>query len=67
MEAAKSQSQRESAETVEKMKMGIDMVKHISEKGKAHELQNKQLLTNVALHKDKQMNEAMKEPTQKGE
>ena len=67
MEAAKSQSQKESAETVEKMKMGIDMVKHISEKGKAHELQNKQLLTNVALHKDKQMNEAMKEPTQKGE
>jgi len=70
MEAAKSQSQKESAETIEKMKMGIDMVKHISEKGKAHELQNKQLLTNVALQKDRQNHEAMiqeKEPNQKGE
>jgi len=70
MEAAKSQSQKESAETIEKMKMGIDMVKHISEKGKAHELQNKQLLTNVALQKDRQNHEAMiqeKEPKQKGE
>jgi len=70
MEAAKSQSQKESSETIEKMKMGIDMVKHISEKGKAHELQNKQLLTNVALQKDRQNHEAMiqeKEPNQKGE
>jgi len=70
MEAVKSQSQKESAETIEKMKMGIDMVKHISEKGKAHELQNKQLLTNVALQKDRQNHEAMiqeKEPNQKGE
>ena len=70
MEAAKSQSQKESTETIEKMKMGIDMVKHISEKGKAHELQNKQLLTNVALQKDRQNHEAMiqeKEPNQKGE
>jgi len=70
MEAAKAQSQKESAETIEKMKMGIDMVKHISEKGKAHELQNKQLLTNVALQKDRQNHEAMiqeKEPNQKGE
>jgi len=70
MEAAKSQSQKESAETIEKMKMGIDMVKHISEKGKAHEMQNKQLLTNVALQRDRQNHEAMiqeKEPKQKGE
>ena len=70
MEAAKSQSQKESAETIEKMKMGIDMVKHISEKGKAHETQNKQLLTNVALQRDRQNHEAMiqeKEPKQKGE
>ena len=70
MEAAKSQSQKESTETIEKMKMGIDMVKHISEKGKAHEMQNKQLLTNVALQKDRQNHEAMiqeKEPKQKGE
>jgi len=67
MEAAKSQSQKDSAETIEKMKMGIEMVKHISEKGKAHELQNKQLLTNVALQKDNQNHEMMKEPKQKGE
>ena len=67
MEAAKSQSQKDSAETIEKMKMGIDMVKHISEKGKAHELQNKQLLTNVALQKDNHNHEMMKEPKQKGE
>jgi len=67
LEAAKSQSQKESAETIEKMKMGIDMVKHISEKGKAHELQNKQLLTNVALQKDNHNHEMMKEPKQKGE
>ena len=68
MDAAKSQSQKESAETIEKMKMGIDMVKHISEKGKAHELQNKQLLTNVALQKDKHAHELnTKEPKQKGE
>ena len=67
MEAAKSQSQKDSAETIEKMKMGIEMVKHISEKGKAHELQNKQLLTNVALQKDNHNYEMMKEPKQKGE
>ena len=67
MEAAKSQSQKDSAETIEKMKMGIEMVKHISEKGKAHELQNKQLLTNVALQKDNHNHEMMKEPKQKGE
>ena len=67
MEAAKSQSQKDSAETIEKMKMGIDMVKHISEKGKAHELQNKQLLTNIALQKDNHNHEMMKEPKQKGE
>ena len=67
MEAAKSQSQKDSAETIEKMKMGIEMVKHISEKGKAHELQNKQLLTNVALQKDNHNYEMMKELKQKGE
>ena len=67
MEAAKSQSQKDSAETIEKMKMGIEMVKHISEKGKAHELQNKQLLTNVALQIDNHNHEMMKEPKQKGE
>jgi len=70
MDAAKSQAQMETSETVEKMKMGIDLVKHISEKDKAHQLQNKQLITNVALQKSREGHEAqMKqmEPKQKGE
>jgi len=70
MDAAKSQSQMETSETVEKMKIGADLVKHISEKDKAHQLQNKQLITNVALQKSREGHEAeMKqmEPKQKGE
>ena len=68
MDAAKSQAQMQTSETVEKMKMGIDLVKHISEKGKAHELQNKQLITNVALQKSRENHEAQqKEQKQKGE
>ena len=79
MDAAKSQAQMQTSETVEKMKMGIDLVKHISEKDKAHDTQTKQLITNVALQKDRQKHEAVmhqlkhehelqqKEPTQKGE
>jgi len=68
MDAAKSQAQMQTSETVEKMKMGIDLVKHISEKDKAHQLQNKQLITNVALQKSREGHEAnMKEPKQKGE
>jgi len=68
MDAAKSQAQMETSETVEKMKMGIDLVKHISEKDKAHQLQTKQLITNVALQKSRENHEAQqKEPKQKGE
>jgi hypothetical protein len=68
MDAAKSQAQMQTSETVEKMKMGVDLVKHISEKDKAHQLQTKQLITNVALQKHRTEHEAQKkEPKQKGE
>jgi len=58
MDAAKSQAQMEASETVEKMKMGVDLVKHISEKDKAHQMQTKQLITNVALQKSREEHEA---------
>ena len=57
MDAAKSQSQMETSETIEKMKIGADLVKHISEKDKAHQMQTKQLITNVALQKSREEHE----------
>ena len=57
MDAAKSQSQMETSETIEKMKIGADLVKHISEKEKAHQMQTKQLITNVALQKSREEHE----------
>jgi hypothetical protein len=70
LESAKTQAQIQAKQVDEKMKAGLDLVKHISEKGKAHDIQNKQLLTNIAMHKSEQAHELakpQKEPKQKGE
>jgi hypothetical protein len=43
LEAAKTQSQMQTSSNIEKMKMGMDLVKHISETKTEHTKQNKEL------------------------
>ena len=45
LEAAKTQASLQSQETRDKMQLGADLVKHISEKNQEHKVQNKQLFT----------------------
>jgi len=45
LEAAKTQANLQSQETRDKMQLGADLVKHISEKNQEHKVQNKQLFT----------------------
>jgi hypothetical protein len=45
LEAAKTQAGLESQETRDKIQIGADLVKHISQKNQEHQIQNKQLFT----------------------
>ena len=45
LEAAKTQAGLQSQETRDKIQIGADLVKHISEKNQEHKVQNKQLFT----------------------